>query len=138
MSSEIPTECCMIISRCPCGLHAYIKLPDGYQSYDFFSCEDGLRIANGLFHTGRITEQEFKNISAKIAGIIFLGEKVFTQLRNLMNQIEDIHGPSAIMTETITKIMRDSINSFSCEFSKKIRSARSKKETETDNRRVLH
>jgi len=63
--------------RCNCGLHGHIKYPDGSQSLEFSSYDDGIQII----------EDNAMVLREEIAGWTLFKDRVLLFLRNMMNSL---------------------------------------------------
>jgi len=87
MSERKIIEHVAFAERCGCGLHGHVKYPDGSQSLEFLSYDDGVQIIDEAVRLKKIIEDNAMILREEIAGWTLFKDRVLSFLRNMMNNL---------------------------------------------------
>ncbi len=93
--------------RSQSGLHGHIKYPDGSQSCEFFSYDEGVEILEEAIREKNIVEDEAIVLREEIAGWTLFKDRVLLFLRNIMNSLVAEEQPPEIIDKSLEELDRD-------------------------------
>lgn len=97
MNAEHIIQRVAFAERSHSGLHAHIKYPDGSQSCEFFSYDEGVEILEEAVRQKKIMEDNAMVLREEIAGWTLFKDRVLSFLRNMMNGlVTEGHPPEMI------------------------------------------
>ncbi|MDO8572229.1 MAG: hypothetical protein Q7S11_00495 [bacterium] len=87
MNTKLIIQRVAFAERCNCGLHGHINYPDGSQSLEFSSYDDGIQILEEAVQQKKIMEDNAMMLREEIAGWMLFKDRVLSFLRNMLSSI---------------------------------------------------
>lgn len=104
MNAKPATQRLAVVERSQSGLHGHIKYPDGSQSCEFFSYDEGVEILEEAIRKKKIMEDNAMVLREEIAGWTLFKDRVLSFLRNTMNSLVDEEQPPEIIDKSLEEL----------------------------------
>ncbi len=106
MNEKTAIQRVALAERCQSGLHGHIKYPDGSQSCEFFSYDEGVEILEEAIREKKIMEDDAMVLREEIAGWTLFKERILSFLRNMMNSLVAEEQPPEVIDKSLEELDR--------------------------------